>query len=106
RELDALMADVPKDVYRVVITAELSAPVEDFIERHARRAPRFGVPLAGTAGAPPAVTAEAPLSIGYLLSAPAARPTTLRHLLDEIDPPSAVVYVRSDDCERDVRDTL
>ena len=122
--LDALLTDVPKDAYRVVVTAELSAPVEDFIERHARRAPRFGVPVAGGAAAAGAVAASAgppagaafrsggrppgglPAAVSYVLSAPSARSTALRSLLDEIDPPSAVIYVRSDDCERSVRDTL
>jgi hypothetical protein len=123
--LDALLADVPKDAYRVVITAELSPPVEDFIERHARRAPRFGLPLAagvGVAAGPPAAGPPArpaknqaggappdggPVSaIGYVLSAPSSRSTTLRRLLDETDPPSAAIFVRTDDCERDVRNTL
>ena len=45
-------------------------------------------------------------AVGYVLSAPTSRSTTLRRLLDETDPPSAAVFVRSDDCEREVRNTL
>lgn len=41
-DLEAIMAEVPKDAPRTILAAELNPAVEDFIERYARRASRFG----------------------------------------------------------------
>lgn len=122
-DLEAIMAEVPKDVPRTILTAALSPAVEDFIERYARRAPRFGVPTTapapgtgstspsqdGPGHRPPALDAGPPpvsIPLGYVLVTPPARANVLRRLLDEIDPPSAAIYVRSDDSERAVRQAL
>ncbi len=40
-DLETLTAQIPKDAQRVVLTSELSAPVEDYVDRHARRARRL-----------------------------------------------------------------
>jgi hypothetical protein len=122
-DLEAIMAEVPKDVPRTILATALSPAVEDFIERYARRAPRFGLPTtAPTTGAgstspspdgpghrPVAVDAgptPASIPLGYVLVTPPARANVLRRLLDEIDPPSAAIYVRSDESERAVRQSL
>ncbi|HEX6050206.1 MAG TPA: DbpA RNA binding domain-containing protein, partial [Gemmatimonadaceae bacterium] len=68
---------------RIVVTDRLTPEVEAFIERHLRRASRMGA----------VEQAEPPtdLSIRYVTTSAGARRTALRRLLDELDPPSAVV---------------
>lgn len=129
-DLEAVMAELPKDAPRTILAAQLNPAVEDFIERYARRASRFGAtgaaakpsakapattPLSGAAASPahapsPAAgAAPAPppaIALSYVLVTPAARANVLRRLLDEIDPPSAAIYVRSDESERAVREAL
>ena len=82
-QLEVVLGEVPKDASRIVVADQLTPDVEAFIERHLRRASRLG---AGEAAAP-----EADLSIRYVTTASTARRSALRRLLDELDPPSAVV---------------
>jgi ATP-dependent RNA helicase DeaD len=115
-DLEAVLADVPREAARVVITARIDDAVEDFIDRHARRAPRIqqtpepsgqmaGPDSTGSAAsAVPEGTMDAP--VGYVLVARSARPVALRQVLDELDPPSAAIWVRSDEGEREARGTL
>jgi ATP-dependent RNA helicase DeaD len=42
--LETLIAQLPKEAQRVVLTSEINAAVEDWLERHARRARRVGAP--------------------------------------------------------------
>ncbi len=117
-DLEAIMAEVPKDAPRAILTAQLNPAVEDFIERYARRASRFGAtgalakaPPSGAAASPAHAAGASPapppvISLGYVLVTPAARTSVLRRLLDEIDPPSATIYVRSAESERAVREAL
>jgi ATP-dependent RNA helicase DeaD len=39
--LETLTAQIPKEAQRVILTSELNQPVEDYIDRHARRARRL-----------------------------------------------------------------
>jgi ATP-dependent RNA helicase DeaD len=96
--LETLMAEIPKDAARIVVANEINADVEELIERYARRARRV---------APPAADASA-LAVGlqYVSVAAASRLPALRRLLDDIDPARGMVYVRTDESERDVRDLL
>ena len=112
-DLEAVMAEIPKDVPRTVITSSLSPEVEDFVERYARRAPRLGVPTArdpssaspvAPRAAPTTPRSEPPLT--YVLSTAAGRAKALERVLDEVDPPSATIYVRHQDSERTARETL
>jgi ATP-dependent RNA helicase DeaD len=116
-DMEAIMAEVPKDAPRTILTAQLNPAVEDFLERYVRRAPRFGTPVAPAAGAatggaapsPSPATPQAPppaVAVNYVLVTPPARATVLRRLLDETDPPSAAIFVRTDDSERAVRESL
>lgn len=121
-DLEAIMAELPKDAPRTILAAQLNPAVEDFIERYARRASRFGAtgasakaPESGAAAspahAPSAASGASPapppaIPISYVLVTPAARANVLRRLLDEIDPPSAAIQVRSDESERAVREAL
>ena len=117
-DMEAIMAEVPKDAPRTILTAQLNPAVEDFLERYVRRAPRFGTPVApaaagaataGTAPSPSPATPQAPppaVAVNYVLVTPPARATVLRRLLDETDPPSAAIFVRTDESERAVREAL
>lgn len=95
--LEAVMAELPKDAARTIVTAELSAQVEALIERYARRARRV-------AAAPNAT--DQPIAVEYLTTSANARLAVLRRLLDATDPPSATVFVRDETGEREVHDTL
>jgi ATP-dependent RNA helicase DeaD len=81
--LEIVLAEIPKEASRVLVTDVLSPAVEALAERHLRRALRQGVESA----AQPA----SPLAIRYVVAPVAGRTATLRRLLDELDPPSVVV---------------
>lgn len=92
--LAAVLAEVPKEAARVVVTSQLTPAVEALVDRYAWRARRTGVV---------AVADALPVEIAYVAVAARARPRALRRLLDDLDPEHAAVYVRSDDAEREVR---
>ena len=96
--LETLMAEIPKEAARVVVANDINAEVEALIERYARRARRV---------APPTADAVA-LAVGlqYVSVSAGSRLPALRRLLDDIDPLRALVYVRADESEREVRDLL
>jgi ATP-dependent RNA helicase DeaD len=92
--LAAVVAEVPKDAARTVVTSQLTPAVEALVERYAWRARRTGVVAAVDGVA---------LDLQYVAVAQKARASALRRLLDDLDPEHAAVYVRSDDAEREVR---
>jgi ATP-dependent RNA helicase DeaD len=92
-----LMAELPKDAPRTIVTAELSADVEALVERYARRARRV-------VAAPSA--ADQPIAVEYLATSSNARLAAVRRVLDALDPKAAVVFVRDEASDREVRDTL
>ena len=96
--LETLMAEIPKEAPRVIVANEINAEVEEIIERYARRARRV---------APPAGEATA-LAVGlqYVSVGAFSRLPALRRLLDDLDPSNGIVYVRSDESEREVNDLL
>lgn len=96
--LETLMAEIPKEAARVVVANDITAEVEALIERYARRARR----VAPT----PAEASDLPIPLQFVSVSGAARLPALRRLLDDIDPARGLVYVRSDESERDVRDLL
>lgn len=93
--LETLMADLPKEAARIVVTAELSPAVEALVERYARRA-RRSTPAAEPAGG-------SPIAVEYVVAAAPNRAVALRRLLDEVDPASAAVVTRSEASEREAR---
>lgn len=95
--LETLLADAPKETARVVVASAVTPTVESLVERYARRARRVGVS---------SESAGEPTALAYVTAASGARLSTLRRILDELDPPSAIVYVRSDETEREVREAL
>ena len=81
--LEVVLNEIPKEASRIVVADQLTPEVEAFIERHLRRASRVG---ATEAAAP-----DVELPIRYVTTASTGRRSALRRLLDELDPPSAVV---------------
>ncbi|MDX2184610.1 MAG: hypothetical protein SFW08_11575 [Gemmatimonadaceae bacterium] len=81
-QLDALLAELPKEGSRIVVAAEVTEGVRDLAERHLHRARRLSAP--GGAATPPA-------AMQLLITAAATRGRALGHLLDDLDPPSVVV---------------
>lgn len=95
--LETLMAELPKDAARTIVTAELSPDVEALVERYARRARRVV--------AAPNET-DQPIAVEYLATSSNARLAALRRVLDALDPKSAVVFARDETSDREVRDML
>jgi ATP-dependent RNA helicase DeaD len=95
--LETIMAEVPKEAARTVVTAELNPQVEELLERYARRAPRV---------ASPSIEADTPMALEYVTVSATARLSMLRRLLDEVDPQSAIIFVRDDESELEVNDLL
>ena len=81
--LEVVFGEIPKEASRVVVTDQLTPEVEAFIERHLRRASRIGVVE------PTEAVIELP--IRYVAASVGGRRSALRRLLDELDPPSAIV---------------
>ena len=86
--LESLLSDAGKTAERVIVTRKLEKRIEDFVERYARRARRAAAALDDIG------TGEIP-ELKYLTTAGIAKPASLRRLLDELDPPSAAVIVRT-----------
>ena len=97
--LETLMAEVPKDAPRIVVANDITSEVEALIERYARRARRVAPHASET-------LSDAGVALQYVTVSSAGRLPALRRLLDDVDPARAVVYVRGDDSEREVRDLL
>jgi ATP-dependent RNA helicase DeaD len=95
--LETIMSEVPKEAARCVVIGESSAAVEELLERYARRARRVTAP---------ASDAAAPTAVEYITTSARARLNVARRLLDELDPPSATIFVRDDDSVREVNDLL
>lgn len=96
--LETIMAELPKEAGRTVVSSELNPAVDDLLERYARRARRVI--------APAAVEATEPIPVQYVTVSRETRLTALRRVLDQLDPKSAVVFARDEDNENDVRDLL
>lgn len=97
--MESLIAEAGKGAERVIVTRKLEKSVEDFIERYARRSRRAPLPMDDIG------SGEIP-EIKYLTSAGIAKPAALRKLLDELDPPSAAVVVRTDVGEKEAQRVL
>jgi len=100
--LEALLAELG-DATRVIVARKLTPPVEDLVERYARRARR--VPLAEVEV--PQVPADYQLPhIKYVTIGGNARAASLRRLLDDLDPPSATIIARGGPAIAQARHTL
>ncbi|MFL5593714.1 MAG: DbpA RNA binding domain-containing protein [Gemmatimonadaceae bacterium] len=88
--LEGLLGELG-DAARIIVTRKITPPVENLVERYARRARRVG-PAETEAPQVPA-DYEMPI-VKYVTVANIARASALRRLLDELDPPSAVIIAR------------
>ncbi len=96
--LEAVMAEIPKDAARIVVTSRNEGRVNAFAERYLRRAHRETASDIDE-------NAE-PIAIQYVVVSRGSRSSTLRRLLDDLDPPSAAIIVSDDESEREVQGLL
>jgi len=76
---------------RVIVARKSTPTLEAFVERYARRARRMGAPETEAPQVPAGY--EVPI-VRYVTVARSARASALRKLLDDLDPPSAVIVAR------------
>jgi ATP-dependent RNA helicase DeaD len=100
--LEALLAEVG-EAHRVIVARKLTPPVEDLIERYARRARRVGVAEVEAPQMPE--NYELPI-IKHVTVGASARPAALRRLLDDLNPPSALIVARDASALSDAKQTV
>lgn len=83
--IETVMAEISRDAARVLVARQNSPEIESLIERYLRRARR-------ETGAPAGQLATA--AVEYVTVSATSRPVVLQRVLDQIDPPSAVVIAR------------
>jgi ATP-dependent RNA helicase DeaD len=81
------------DAVRVIVARKMTPEVENLAERYARRARRVGLAEMEVPQVPAGY--EFPI-IKYVTVAGSARASALRKLLDDLDPPSAVIVARDE----------
>ena len=96
--LETIMAETPKEAARIIAAATMSPGVEELVERYARRGRRVGEAAGGEGGEGRALR--------YVGTPPGARAVALRRLLDQLDPATASVFVRSEASEEEVAHAL
>lgn len=96
--LDTLMAELPKDASRVLVTTRLTPPVEEVAERYFRRAHRLTQS--------PVPEGLAPVPMSYVTVTMLSRPAAIRRVLDELDPPSVAIHARSETSAAEARTIL
>ena len=94
--LETVMSELPKEGARIVVTSELTPAVEELLERYARRARRVATVVADT---------DQPIPVSFASVLPETRLLTLRRLIDQTEPRSALVFVRDGESAASV-DTL
>ncbi len=90
RALEALLGEIG-DAGRVIVVRKINPAVENLVERYARRARKIGA--AETEAPEVPADYEMPI-VRYVTVAASARPSALRRLLDDLDPPSAIIVAR------------
>ena len=95
--LETLMAELPKDAARTIVSSSITADVEAIIERYARRARRVF-----------AQTPELrePTELSYVAVSSQSRLGALWRVLDDVNPASALVFTRDAELEPAVRALL
>lgn len=88
--LEALLGEFG-EANRVIVTRKLSEAVENLVERYARRARRVGIAEVEAPQMPE--NYDLPI-IKYVTVGLSARSAALRRLLDDLNPPSAVIVAR------------
>jgi ATP-dependent RNA helicase DeaD len=81
--LEVVLAEIPKEASRTVVTDRMTPDVDALVEHHLRRASRQGIG--------DSEPDRASLPIRYVSTTSSSRIATFRRLLDELDPPSVIV---------------
>jgi ATP-dependent RNA helicase DeaD len=100
--LEALLGELG-EASRIIVTRKTTPPVDDLIERYARRSRRVG--LAETEAPQMPENYEFPI-LKYLTVGGGARPAALRRLLDDLDPPSTLIVARDESSVETARHTI
>ena len=100
--LEALLSEAG-EASRVIVARKLTPVVDNIVERYARRARQVGVADAEMHALPE--NYELPI-IRHVTVGAAARPAALRRLLDDLNPPSAVIVARDSETLESARQTL
>ena len=96
--LEAILGELPNDVAKTMVVREVTPAVQSFIDRYMFRARR--------SVAPAEAEELAPMAMEYVTTPSAARPASLWRLLDDLDPPSAVIVARHPESEADAKRAL
>src|SRR5205085_7581737 len=102
RAVEGLLGEIG-EAGRVIVVRKTTPEIENLVERYARRARRVGAAEAEAPNVP--ADYELPI-IRYVTVAASARPTALRRLLDDLDPPSTIVVARDQTAADDATRTL
>ena len=100
--LEALLSELG-DASRVIVVRKVTPVIENLVERYARRARQVS-PAEVEVPQPPE-NYELPI-IRHITVSPSARPAALRRLLDDLNPPSAVIVARDAPTAEDAKQTL
>jgi ATP-dependent RNA helicase DeaD len=100
--LEGLLGEVG-EANRIIVARKITPAVENLIERYARRARRVGVVDTEVPQLPE--NYELPI-IRHVTVGPSARPSALRRLLDDLDPPSVLIVAREQSAVDEARRTL
>jgi ATP-dependent RNA helicase DeaD len=101
--LEGLLGELG-EANRIIVARKITPPVENLIERYARRARRIGTPETEVPQLPE--NYELPI-IRHVTAGPSSKPSALRRLLDDLNPPSALIVARdsvtADEASRTLR---
>ena len=100
--LEALLSELG-DASRVIVVRKVTPVVENLVERYARRARQVGAAEVEAPQMPE--NYELPI-VRHITVSPSARPAALRRLLDDLNPPSAVIVARDGPTLESAKQTL
>ncbi len=100
--LEALLGELG-EASRVIVVRKITPAIENLVERYARRARRVGA--AETEAPQMPENYELPI-IRHITVGASARPAALRRLLDDLNPPSAVIVARDAAAAESANETL
>jgi len=100
--LEALLGELG-EASRVIVVRKVTPPVGDLVERYARRARQVGAAENEAPQMPE--NYELPI-VRHITVGASARPAALRRLLDDLNPPSAIIVARDTSAAESATETL
>ena len=100
--LEAVVSELG-DASRVIVVRKVTPAIENLVERYARRARQVGAPEVEAPQMPE--NYELPI-IRHITVGPSARSAALRRLLDDLNPPSAIIVARDAPTAENAKQTL